>query len=612
MPNIINFSTYNYQIERKLGEKGIEIIGVSKSNCELINFSQKSKDLCDKLFSFLLENRMNRYLFSLMLRTSPDINSWILNNSDTMEASLEKYTFNDSFCKKYHCKDCKHLLKRIYAPELVYIQINDIIECPLCGLKTFINPKEYVPDYRLLPVDLNRFSKKLEEINVIFFKKDFLCSKCNLNIDDSSLLMFPNKCPHCGGHINEKTKAEFNDPFLKTCHREVGLWLEWFIYEIANHVYDHVEHGLILNYTDDEGKSCEKEVDIVALKDDKLFLIECKDYIGSTPPNQYQSIVHISPQFDETIVVNFYKAHKDVKKVAHGCPNIQILSGNEIDEILLSEDLIISHILVNSWFGIKSISRLSIGRQHSLIKRICENIESADMKKALIEIIEDEGIQTSVLWDKFSTNHGIILKSVLETIDQASNSDDIMDELRLLKAYLSKIEKNKLSEISNPHEVAIAIAGAIQLNSNYDSIIRQMYSLLFKNYTIEELFSGITDDTVYDNLYRDLQISYYLNYYWNYRVTTLKYISFIFKNVSSDCVKMFLSLIDCEFKNPEFHTGDVADYIFGIVLKFKNKFENERQLIELAEHLQKNGINPYVRNSASRFLDNFVNEEKLT
>jgi len=607
--SIISISPYESQIESKLKENGIEIIGNSKTRNEVINFSDKYSDLCDNLFSFLLENRMNRYLFSLMLRTSPDIRSWVLNNKNTTESNLEKRTFKDSFCKKYFCKDCKHLLKRIYAPELVYIQAKDVVECPNCGLKTYINPEEYISDYRLLPVDLNRFSKRLEEINVIKFNPHFLCSNCNLDIDDSNMLITPNKCPQCESLINEISKAEFINPFLKTCHREMGLWFEWFVYEISTHVYDYVEHGLNLSYIDEEGTSCEKEVDIVALKDDKLILIECKDYIDSTPPNEYQTIAKISPFFEETIVINFFKPHKNVKKVIKDCPNIHVLSGKEIDESFLSEDLIISHILVNSWFGTKSISRLSVGRQHAIIRRICDTIESADMKKVLAEIIEDESIEISVLWNDFSTNHCTILKSVLETINQVSASDEITDDLKLLKVYLSRIDNDELNEIYSPHEIAAAIAGTIELNSDYDPITRKIYDLLFRNYTLEELNSGTTEENIFDDMYMDLQISYHLHYYWPRRVKTLSYIGFIFDKISSECVTKFISLIDSEFKNPEFHSGDVAYKIFAMMLKFKHRFEDEGQLIELAEYLQKNGINGFVKGQASWFLTQFKEEE---
>jgi len=58
-----------------------------------------------KLFSFLLENLMSRYLFNLMLRKSPNIESWPLNDEDLSESNLKKYTFEQSFIRLYKCWD---------------------------------------------------------------------------------------------------------------------------------------------------------------------------------------------------------------------------------------------------------------------------------------------------------------------------------------------------------------------------------------------------------------------------------------------------------------------------------------------------------------------------
>ena len=309
-------------IIEKLNERNIEFLNFSTHHEDMIRFSgemgihSSQKDqLRQNLFSFLLENLMNRYLFNLMLRKSPNIESWPINYEEIKEDTLKKYAFNQSFIRLYKCYDCKHLLKRRYASELSEIPIDEIAECPNCGLKKVFHPSDYEPSFKILKNDLARFSNRLKEINVLKSKNYIICSKCNVEFGLREELSGLNKCKFCGGKLVHKMRNEFDDDFLNLCHSEFGLWFEWFIYEIAKKRYQYVECGLNLSYVDIDGNSKEKEVDIVALDNDKLILIECKDYIGHTSANQYNTIVEISPFFDEVYVVNSYKPHKDVKKV---------------------------------------------------------------------------------------------------------------------------------------------------------------------------------------------------------------------------------------------------------------------------------------------------------
>ncbi len=67
-----------------------------------------------------------------MLRKTPHYRIMALNDKDFNEDNLKKYTFGESFIRIYKCHNCKHLLKRIYAPEL-YIILGETLECPNCG-----------------------------------------------------------------------------------------------------------------------------------------------------------------------------------------------------------------------------------------------------------------------------------------------------------------------------------------------------------------------------------------------------------------------------------------------------------------------------------------------
>nr|QNO47920.1 hypothetical protein DBNCDMDK_00008 [Methanosarcinales archaeon ANME-2c ERB4] len=93
----------------------------------------------------------------------------------------------------------------------------------------------------------------------------------------------------------------------------------------APHIYTSSSYPLIW-------RGYEKEVDIVALNDNKLILIECKNHLGHTPPRDYETILDIAPFFDEVYVVNFYKPHKDViKKMIKPDSNIKVLNSTLSD-----------------------------------------------------------------------------------------------------------------------------------------------------------------------------------------------------------------------------------------------------------------------------------------
>ena len=156
-----------------------------------------------KLFSFLLENLMSRYLFNLMLRKSPNIESWPLNDEDLSERNLKKYTFEQSFIRLYKCFDCQHLLKRIYAPELSSIPIDERLECPKCGLKKLAHPTDYESTFRIIRKDLTNFNEKLRDIDILHSKEYALCSKCDVELGAKDELGGLTTC-QCGGEIGYK------------------------------------------------------------------------------------------------------------------------------------------------------------------------------------------------------------------------------------------------------------------------------------------------------------------------------------------------------------------------------------------------------------------------
>ena len=603
----------NKLIYRELKNRDIEIIGFSGERNDLRMFSEYDdifggNEVGHNLFSFLLENLMNRYLFNLMMRNSPNIESWTINNEYLTEKLLKRYTFGQSFIKLYKCYDCKYFLNRIYAPELSAIPIDNIAECPNCGLKKLIHPKDYESDFRIIKNDLENFTKKLRDIDVLHSKEYILCSKCGVELGAKDELSGLKECQFCGGKIIYKKRDEFKDDFLKLCKSKPGLWFEWFVYEIAKHIYDHVENGLILSYSDDEGRNKEKEVDVVALNDDKLILIECKDYLDHTPPREYKTIIDIAPFFNEVYVVNFYKPHNDViKKMIEPDSNIKVLNGNDIDDVFLDTELIISQLLTaGTWFGTQMIASLSNDKKISVIKQIFEDTEYGNMYKALIKIIDSGSIDSSLWWTNFSDELKTMLKIQLHFISKVEESrEDITDRLRLVASYYHNFDKEQLSNILNPAQMLDSITGVNKLAENYDFQIRRIYDRMFNLYDITDFDLSIIDnDILFDQIFDDLYYSYFENPPWRSRVYTLSWIEFIFEKISDAKVYLFSQLIEKEFKTPSFHSGTVADWMFKIFSKYEHRFgDPEKQIIcNSAEYLNENGINDFVKSSAKLFI----------
>ena len=568
----------------------------------------RTNKVADELFSFLLDNLMNRYLFNLMMQKSPNIESWPINDEDLSEDNLKKYTFGQSFIRLYKCFDCSHWLKRIYSPELMSISHNTILECPKCGLKKLINLEEYENTFSITRNDLADFTEKLRNIGVIISKEYGLCSQCNIEIGAKDELSGQSTCRFCGGEIISKKRDEFNDDFLKLCQYEAGLWFEWFVIGIAEHIYENVDYGLILSYIDEEGNNKEKEVDIIALNDDELVLIECKNYLGHTPPSQYRTIMKIASFFDDVYVVNFFKPRKDVKKNIKPDSNIKVLNGSDIDNVFLDVELIISQLVIKeTLFGTKIISSISNDKKIAVIKQIFEEYPERSVVNALSKVIDSGYIDSGLWWSNFSNDLETTLEFELKLISKAEESrEDITYSLKLVSSYYYHFAKEKLSDLYNPSKILNSIKGVNKLAENYDYDIRKIYDRIFDLYSINDFdLATIDNDNLFDQIFDDLYYSYFENYRWRDRVSTLYWIEFIFERINETNVQLFSQLIEKEFKRSDFHSGTVGSHMFKIFSNHEDKFGEKENLIikDSAKHLKENGINDFVRYSADQFLE---------
>ena len=299
------YSTEFYDIKRKLESMGheINVDGYSNIGLSMTEFDNLSKS--DTLFSFLIENSLNKYLFGVLLR----IGSLDINNIPFREESLDPRQIEDkvseSFIKKFECKSCNHLLFRKHVFELDNY-INEDYYCPICDIGYKLEYDSLEDDYTINRNDLIKYLDRLIEIDILEKKLMYKCQKCVQyeNYDSSSLI-----CNNCGLEREIIYKYCFKDEFLQiNLKNRDGRWFEWYMYKICEHIFEKAEHNLMISF-ENSGFKDECEIDVVSIKDNEIIIYECKDYLkGKIGLTDLQNLPKLSKIFEKIFLVSSNKA----------------------------------------------------------------------------------------------------------------------------------------------------------------------------------------------------------------------------------------------------------------------------------------------------------------
>lgn len=369
-------------IQNKLtaNENNIEFKGYSNIGTLMQEFN--SKDKSNDLFSFLIENNMNKYIFGLLLR----LGTLDINNIPFREELLDPQTLeernNESFVKKFECKTCNHLIFRKHIHEIDDYIDNDYY-CPICDRDYKLEYNNLKDDYNLTRNDLFKYLDRLCDINIVEKKSVYSCNKCieYEDYDNQNNL----ECENCGSDREVVHKYFFKDDFLKTnLKNRDGSWFEWYVFKICEHIFEHADHNLMLSY-DNSGFEDECEIDVISIKDNELFIFECKDHLkGKLGLNHLQSLPKLSAIFEKVYLVSSNKevSSKNKQYINNLCVNeIEFIAGISLEKQFLSEDKVLEMFNDrNKYKAITLYKKLNEIKRKNIAKKIISKNIDLDCK----------------------------------------------------------------------------------------------------------------------------------------------------------------------------------------------------------------------------------------
>ncbi len=295
----------------------------------------------DNLFTFLLENNMNRFLFGFLT----GVNDLNLDNIDYYDKLLRpseiKEICKESFIKKFHCPECGNLLFREHLDDINYKKDYER-KCPDCGKYSNFSFFDLKDDFKITKLDLIKFLDKLVDLNVFNKKLETQCKNCT---NSEILTDFENVNLTCScGSIKEvKFKYYSNYEFIL----DRGFWFEWYVYNLCKYLYKKVYPNVKCTYViNDEKFEC--EIDILAVTtNNRLIAFECKDYMKSklSLKDFIENIAKLHYISHEIYLVSSVKDIKFNSKVQSSSlidSEIKFIEGMKLEESFLNEDKIIS------------------------------------------------------------------------------------------------------------------------------------------------------------------------------------------------------------------------------------------------------------------------------
>ncbi|AUB59400.1 hypothetical protein BK009_01100 [Methanobacterium subterraneum] len=382
------------RIVRKLTEQNLNVIGYSAIGTSMNGFKTNPASN-RKLFSFLIENNLNRYLFGVLLRIGNlDIDN-IAFQEELFNPNQIKQIVKESFIKKFSCNTCDHLLFRRHLPEIKY-NYDYEFTCPICDKIYKFNYHDLEDDFDINRNDLTKFLERLHKIGIIDKNLKYVCPSCKHEeeFSDDGLEI---EC-ECGSTRELKFQYSFLDDFFGTNLRfRDGRWFEWYVYEICQSIYDHVDHNLLIKY-EKSGLERQAELDVVFLaENDDLTVYECKDYLkGNLTLRELQNLPKISSFLDNISVVSSSKHLKNQMKIDINelCDNeIKFIEGVDLEELFLSEKRVLDVFDTSGvekgiflFQKLNDIKKMNISTT-VLDRIISSNAEDADQINLMSEII---------------------------------------------------------------------------------------------------------------------------------------------------------------------------------------------------------------------------------
>ncbi len=295
----------------------------------------------NNLFTFLIENNMNRFIFGFIT----SINDLNLDNIDYNNKFLRpsdlKNICEESFIKKLNCPECNHLLFREHLDDIDYKEYLEL-KCPNCGKYSLFSYSDLKDDFNITKSDLIKFLDKLVDLNILNKKLKTQCQFCT-NAEELIEFNNVNLICSCGNLKEVKFKYYSNYEFLGNR----GAWFEWYVYNLCKYIYRNVYSNVTCKYVIDD-KEFECQIDILAVtNDERLIAFECKDYMQRKPELKHlieniEKLNHIAHEIDIVSSVKEITSNTKLKSEHLIDTEIKFIEGLKLERTFLNEDKIIA------------------------------------------------------------------------------------------------------------------------------------------------------------------------------------------------------------------------------------------------------------------------------
>jgi hypothetical protein len=542
----------DYLIQQKLNQLGIEVIGPSDKAALLDKFLIEQSE---GLFSFLIENPLNRYLFNVLLRFGTlDVDN-IPFMVDELNPERIKQSVNESFIKKYECPACKHLLIRKHLHEINYRKLLTR-ECPICNTQRTFAFKDFTDDFTVTRNDINKYLDRLAQLSVVNKRFRYLCRSCrNFEIYSKDL---PAECKNCHELRELMPDYSFNSEFLqKSLERKDGGWFEWYVFMISRHIHETSEHNILISFKDG-GIEKERELDVISIdKNQNLHVFECKDHLKRNSHfGDMESLPFLSKLFINIYYASSQKIDKNsARNIQELCKSsIKFIEGKELEQQFISLENVLGMFLDgHAEKAVRLCSRLAGHRKGQISEiLISKLLDTGANDPAIIRSV------SSLFWNH-CIDHDIdeiLIKDVIKRcINNIERNNLTQQSLDVIAAVFREYSKEIIFEV-------IDVSGLLKLGTPYltkEPLVgyenRQpffsFYKELFKSTAIE---SSELDAKIAQDFLLKFVPMFDLYYNWYNRMLTLRVIDTLWQFRNQNIIDEFISVVSTVLLN------DKSDY----------------------------------------------------
>ncbi|MBA7654662.1 hypothetical protein ES703_62544 [subsurface metagenome] len=254
--------TVNSKIQKILDERKIKLL-FDKNRNKISDFIKD--DSSNKVFNFLTVDKSRRVLFNAIVKSD-----W-LDASSIRKALVNLFEHsNCSIVYEATCRCGAYSDTPIITRRISKAMFKKTITCKKCG-EIKLDFSKYKPVFDVsedIILKVLRIGKKMG------FLDNYVSANCFVCQETRPFLWRKGKinCKKCGELRNITVGFYPSSMELQNLIKnQQGYWLEWYVYELLRRKFP-TEYGLIY-----KENSLSTNIDILCLKNNELWVVECKD-----------------------------------------------------------------------------------------------------------------------------------------------------------------------------------------------------------------------------------------------------------------------------------------------------------------------------------------------